>query len=176
MRYLKPIGPRIELTTVKTVKEKEVKKKKSYNLLFTLDVIDQIQDKTEMSINEVMSLTTLKKYKKSAVEVLLKYLTGDLIEVTEDNLEHYSVLLLSTYIEQLKPKETVKGKTAEAEGYSFVDVERWFYVGKTVLGYPSEEVWQMTLGQLGTLEYKHAVYNGWFKEDKVENIDDVIPY
>lgn len=163
MRYLKPTGTPIKIGD------------KIYHILFTLEVIDELQDKTGMSINEIMFLLTKKKTKTTAAKCILKYIIGEEIEI--DDIENYSIVLLNTYIEQLKYKDMPKPKEAEQEEeteYEFVDVEYWFNIGKTVLGYPTEEVWSMTLGQIRTHKRKHDIHNGLIKEDAEVNIDDVI--
>ncbi|MDF2537409.1 MAG: hypothetical protein K0S76_430 [Herbinix sp.] len=163
MRYLKPTGTPI------TINEK------TYNILYTLDVIDELQEKTNMPMGAIIESLTKKKTMKTAVMCLLKYITGEVIET--DNVEYYSMMLLSAYIEQIKyknmPKVIASGEEVEHE---FIDVEYWFNIGKTILGYNTEEVWGMTLGQLRTHKREYDIYKGFIKEDKEVNIDDVVPY
>lgn len=168
MRYLKPDDLKIKAND------------KTYNIRFTLDVIDEIQDRTGMSMNEVMMLLSSrsKKHKREATKTLLEFLIKENIEFKDDELDYYSFELIRTYINNLKFKDMPKPKKDDVynEGdIPFIDVEYWFYIGKVVLGFPADEVWQMTIGQIKTLEREHAKYNGWIKEDKVVNIDDVLP-
>jgi hypothetical protein len=48
------------------------------------------------------------------------------------------------------------------------------YIGKTLLGYPTKEVWQMTLRHLMRLYDCYCVSNG-IERKKQTTIDDVIP-
>jgi hypothetical protein len=164
MRYLRPKGAPLKIG------------EKTYTILFTLDIIDQLQDKVEMSINELLSLTTKKRYKKDAVKCILKYTTGETIEIPDAELEFYSAFLLSTYIDQIKFKDMPQSKHSESEEeFPFVNIAHWLYIGESVLNRPTEEVWGMTLGQLRALEYEDCKCKGLVKEDnKVVNIDDVI--
>lgn len=166
MRYLKPNETPIEING------------KVYKIKFTLDIIDEIQDKTELSIQEIMIMTTLEKYKKMAVKVLLKYLIGKNIDIKNDDLDYYSFVLIKAYINSIKFKDMQKTqKSADTDdNIPFIDVEYWFYVGKVVLGFPSDEVWQMTIGQIRTLLQEHYKFHGLIKDDKIYNVDDVIPY
>jgi hypothetical protein len=163
MRYLKPKGTPIKINN------------NAYYLKFTLDIIDELQDRTELPMSEIISLTASKKHREAAIKLLLKHLTGREIEVKKDELDYYSTVLMTTYIEQFKYKDMPKPKKGEgSEEIPFIDVEHWFYIGKVVLSLPSDEVWQMTLGQINTLYREHLKYNGAIKEDKEVNIDDVI--
>jgi hypothetical protein len=163
MRYLKPKGTPILIND------------KQYQLLFTLDVIDEIQSRTKFPISEVIHMATEKKYQRSAIEVLLKYLTGDNIEVKDNELDYYSTILIDTYIEQLKSKPYEgEPKGEPSDKYEFINVERLFYIATDILGRSEEEAWSMTLGKLFTLQKEHLFQTGQIKEDKEVNIDDVI--
>ena len=160
MRYLKP---------QRTIKVNG----KIYPLVFSLEVIDELQDKTGMAMTEIISLLTSKKNSKKAVECIIQYMTG---ETVTDNYEYYSVMLLDTYIEQIKYKgmPETKGKPEEATEYEPIDIEYWFYLATVVLRKTTSEAWEMTLKEIRTLYNEHLKYTGVIKEDKVVNIDDVI--
>lgn len=162
MRYLKPKGTLIKIND------------KNYRLLFSLDAIDEIQDRTQLPLQQVVHMTTEKRYRKNAIEVLLLYLTGEKIEVNENELDYYSTVLIHTYIDQIKSKPYDGEKKGEhSDDYEFVDVERLFYIVTSVLGYSEEEAWKMTLGKIYTLLKDHRLYNGLIKEDKEVDIMDV---
>jgi hypothetical protein len=160
MRHLKPRKPVINVNG------------KTYELVFSLDVIDEIQDKTTLPVTEIILMLMDFKTRNLAIKVIMKCLIGQDLELQESELENYSILLINTYIEQLKCKE-IKGlqrqETPNGE-YEFVDIERWFYIGTVVLNYPEDRVWKMTLGELRTLHNEHAAYNGWIKEEKEESL------
>lgn len=160
MRYLKP---------QRTIKVND----KAYPLVFSLEAIDELQDKTGMAMTEIISLLTSKKNSKKAVECIIQYMTG---ETVTDNYEYYSVMLLDTYIEQIKYKgmPETKGKPEEATEYEPIDIEYWFYLATVVLRKTTSEAWEMTLKEIRTLYNEHLKYTGVIKEDKVVNIDDVI--
>jgi len=164
MRYLKPTG-KIEIEG------------KIYDIIFSLDVIDEVQSRTEMSIIEVIRLLLSKKHKKAALSVLLKYLTGQEILINDDTLDYYSQALINIFIDQIKYKDMPKPKKDDdTEEIPFIDVEYWFYVGKVVLGFRTDEVWRMTIGQIRTLLQEYYKFHGLIKDDKIYNVDDVIPY
>lgn len=164
MRYLKPKA-RIEIN------------REAYDIIYSLDVIDEIQDKTGMSIIEVIMLLYSEKHRKAAAEVLLRYLTGKEITIKDDDLDYYSDMLIKIFIEQIKYKDMPKPKKDDDNNneYQFVDIEGLYYIGKIVLGFNSDEVWKMTIGQIKTLLNEHNKYMSK-EEDKVYNVDDVIPY
>lgn len=160
MRYLKPRNSIVKIND------------KEHNLIFSLDVIDQIQDKTQLPMLEIIMMLYEDKMKKKAAEVLIKYLTGKMIEIEDDKLDYYSIALLNAYIEQLKSKEIpgLKKIPVDDKNYEFIDIEHWIYIGTVVLQRPEEEVWGMTLGKIKTLYNEHAKYNGWIKEEKEESL------
>lgn len=161
MRYLKTKGNPIEIDG------------KPYYIKYTLDVIDELQDKTKLPMSEVMTLLTYKKHQLITVKLLIKFLLGMEFEPIE--VDYYSALLLTTYIEQIKFKDMPESEVASEEREpQFINVEYWFYIGKVVLGFQTDEVWQMTLGQLQTLYNQHLKCIGANKEDedqpKKENV------
>lgn len=161
MRYLKAKGSPVEIDG------------NPYYIKYTLNVIDELQDKTKLPMSEIMTLLTYKKHQLITVKLLIKFLLE--IEFEPIEVDYYSALLLTTYIEQIKFKDIPKPNSEEGKHEpQFIDVEYWFYIGKVVLGFPTDEVWQMTLGQLQTLYNQHLKYIGAIKEDKEVNIDDVI--
>jgi hypothetical protein len=161
MRYLKP-------------NHKIIVNGKEYPLIFSLELIDELQDMSKCPMNRIMLMLTESKRKKTIVQTILKLITGEIIE---ENIELYSIQLLNIYIDQLKYKDMPELKPTEEEPqYEFIDVEYWFYVGKTVLGYSEEEVWKKTIGALRTHQREHHKATGVIKEDKVVNVDDAIPY
>ncbi len=160
MRYLKPYKPVIEINNNR------------YELIYSLEVIDEIQDKTQLPMIEVISMLFDYKTREAAVKLLIKYLTGQIIAIKENELESYSILLLNTYIEQIKSKE-IKGNQAKEKPngeHEFIDVERLFYIGTVVLNRPEEKVWAMTVRELRTLHNEHAAYNGWIKEEEEQSL------
>jgi len=165
MRHLKPSG--------------KIKIDKQYHdIVFTLDIIDELQDKVKMPMSEIIELATEKKTMKLAVQCLLKYLLKQEIEIKDDKVEYYSLVLINAYIEQIKSKEIEikeKPRVIESEEPQWINIEYWFYIGKVVLGYPEEEVWNMTLGKLITLRNEHALYTGVITEDKEVSVDEAIP-
>jgi hypothetical protein len=162
MRHLKPKGTPIKI------------KNNVYYLKFTLDVIDELQDRTELPMSEIISLTTSKKHREAAIKLIIKYLTRQEIEVKKDELDYYSTMLLNTYIDQLKYKDMPEPERInEPVEYQFIDIEHWFYIGKFVLGLQTDEVWGMTIGQIRTLEHSHSKYSKQFKEDKEVDIMDI---
>jgi len=178
MRYLKQNG-----TPIKVGENK-------YKLIFTLNVIDELQDKTKIPLRELMELLTKKKKSKLAIQCLLKYLIEDHLRMQgsdekfdidtielENKIDYYSLLLLETYIEQVKSKEIegAKKATSSESEYEYTNVEYWFYIGTTILGFSEDKVWNMTLGKLITLRNEHFKFNGWIKEDKEVSIDEAIP-
>lgn len=167
----------------------------SYRILFSLKVIDELQDRTQMPMLELMGTLSNKKLKETTVRCLFKYLIEKDITIDKNKIDYYSIVLMNVFIDQLRPKklDLIKNnnekKTIDDEEQSddspmeeeideenlTINVERWFYRGKTVLGYPESEVWEMTLGKLITLYNEHAIYNGMIKEDKEVSIDEAIP-
>jgi hypothetical protein len=165
MRYLKPNG---------TI----VIRKKPYDILFTLEVIDELQEITEMPMIELLGWALNKKNMKATIQIVLKVLLKEVPDLEDNKLEYYSYALINTYMEQLKCKEIdIKDKpnVEVSEEPQRINIEYWFYIGTVVLNRPTEEVWGMTLGQLITLRNEHYLYNGWFKEDKEVSIDEAIP-
>lgn len=160
MRYLKPRKPKIEISG------------NIYELLFSLDVIDNIQDKSNMPMTEIIMTLFENENRKLTIQVLIKYLTGQLIEIDDNELDYYSNLLINTYINQMKCKEIPELKKSEPqdENYEFIDIERMIYIGTAVLNYPDDRVWNMTIGEYRTLHNEHAKYNGWFKEEKEQSM------
>jgi hypothetical protein len=160
MRYLKPYSPVIIIND------------KEYKLLFSLDAIDNIQDRTNMPMTEIITSLFDHEARSITIQVLIKYLTGQVIEIDKNQEEYYSTILLNTYINQMKYKDIQGLKMAEAPDgeYEFTDVEHWFYIGTVVLERPEERVWNMSLGELRTLYNEHAKYNGWFKEEKEQSM------
>lgn len=159
MRYLKP---------QKTIKVNG----NAYPLVYNLEVMDELQDKTGEPITRVISWLTSKKSCKKAVECILKYMTG---ETVIDNYEQYSILLIDAYIEQLKYKgmPEVKGQTEEATEYEPIDIEYWFYLATIVLLKSEEKAWKMTLREIRTLYNEHLKYIGAIKEEKVVDIMEI---
>lgn len=161
MRYLKPKGTPIEIEG------------KIYYIKYTLDVIDELQDRLDMPMTKLLTCLTHKKTQKDAIKIILKCLIGADTEPTE--LDYYSTMLITTYIDQAKYKGMPTPKKSEEETEpQFVDIEYWYYIGKVILNFTTDEVWQMTLGQINTLYREHLKHTGAIKEDKVYNIDDVI--
>lgn len=162
MRYLKPKG------TLLKVGDKE------YLLKFTLDVIDEIQTATNLPLPEIMNMTLKRKYRKNAIKVLLKYLTGDEIEVPDNELDYYSEMLIMTYINQVRSKPYEGEKKPESgDECEFLNVERFLYLATVVLGRPTEEAWQMTIGQINTLNKEHQLYIGAIKKEEEVDIMDI---
>lgn len=174
MRYLKPNGTPIKLIVIKEVKGHLEKKEQEFHLLYTLEVIDELQVKTGISIDEIITYLTIDKLKEKAVKCLFKYLTGEEIEIND--LDYYSILLIKTYIDQLQPKEIGKRVIKDPEGFSFFDVEHWFYIGKVVLEYPEDEVWKMTPGKIATLYHEHAKFNKWIENETEAKKENVISF
>jgi len=165
MRYLKLIKSVIKIND------------KFYDLKFTLDVIDKIQDITELPITQIVARTMEKATRKSAVQILLKYLVGQEIEDNDNEFGYYSAVLLNTYIDQLKTKPIPEQKKVEnvENEYDFFDIERMVYIGTTVLGYQEQDVWEMTPGKIGTLHNQHLRYNDRIFIEKEVSIDEAIP-
>lgn len=139
-------------------------KDKVYHILFTLDVIDRLQTDTQMPMTEILEWALNKKTMETAVKCLLKYLIG--VDVEIDNLDEISKILVAIFIEQARSKE-IQGNTPQASGKAdFIDIERWVYIGKAVLKYPESEVWEMTLGKIGTLYKEHLKYTGAIKVEE----------
>lgn len=137
---------------------------KIYSVLFTLDVIDRLQNDTEMPITELLEWALNEKTMETAVKCLLKYLIG--VDVEIDNLNYLSTMLITAFIEQAKCKE-IQGYNPQPSGKAdFIDIERWIYIGKVILKYPESEVWDMTLGKIGTLHREHLKYIGAIKEEQ----------
>jgi hypothetical protein len=163
MRYLKPISTTIEINN------------ETYNLRYTLDVIDELQDKTKIPLPELISFLYKKRYQKDAIRVLLKYLTGQMIDVEDDKLDYYSTLLIQTYINQLMSKPYDGEKKGEVKNeFEFINIERHFYIATVILKKSDEQAWGMTLSEINTLFKEHSFEMGWIKADKEVNIDDVI--
>lgn len=152
MRYLKPKPMPILIG------------EKVYSVLFTLDVIDRLQSDTGMPIAEILEWACNEKNKEIAVKCLLKYLIG--IDVEIDNINYLATMLITAFIEQARCKE-IQGHTPQVSGKAdFIDIERWVYIGKTILEYPEKEVWEMTLGKIGTLYREHLKYTGAIKVEE----------
>jgi hypothetical protein len=152
MRYLKPKPMPIMIGD------------KIYNILFTLDVIDRLQNDTQMPMTEILERALNENTSEIAIKCLLKYLIG--IDVEIDNLNYLSTMLITAFIEQAKCKE-IQGQTPQASGKAdFIDIERWVYIGKVILEYPENEVWEMTLGKIGTLYKEHLKYTGAIKVEE----------
>lgn len=159
MRYLKPKGMPIEVNG------------KQFKVLFTLDLIDELQDRTQLPMSELISMLVDDKYKEKATGIIIYYMTREIIK---DNFENYSNLLFLTYIEQLKDKPYEGEKKAEPqEEFEPINVERYFYIATVLLGKSDERAWQMTLGEISTLYKEHGFENQWIKEDKVVDIMDI---
>ena len=138
---------------------------KVYHILFTLDVIDRLQTDTQMPMTEILEWALNEKTMETAVKCLLKYLIGDDVEI--DNLNYLSTMIITAFIEQAKSKEIQGHSPPRSSGKAdFIDIERWLYVGKVVLKYPELEVWEMTLGKIGTLHREHLKYTGAIKEEQ----------
>lgn len=166
MSYIKPHGRYIEVNG------------KEYHLLFTLGVIDELQDRTQMSATDIIASLADKETMEVTVKVLLRYLIGEPIEVEPDKLEYYSLVLRATYMEQYNPKNIeikMPARTVEVDKHERIDTEYWFYIGKVVLGYSEEETLNMTLGKLITLRNEHFLFTGRFEEDKEVSVDEAIP-
>jgi hypothetical protein len=160
MRYLKPIKPKINLNN------------DSHELVFTLDIIDKLQDACKMPMPEIISNLLNNDTKKITVQVIIKFMTGIVIDLGDNEIDDYSTVLLSIYIDQIKSKKLqgiVQQEIPDGE-YKFVDVEYWFYVGTVVLNKSDERVWEMTLGEIKTLYNEHAKYSGWLKEEKEQSL------
>lgn len=143
-------------------------------VLFTLQMIYDLQEKTNMPVSELIYSLTGEKTRELAVKCIIKFMFG--LDVN-DNYEYYSYILLSTYIEQLKYKNMPKPRSNDDDSdYEFINIEYWFYIGTVVLGYSEDKVWNMTLGQLRTLHNEHLKYHGVIKEDKEVSIDEAIPF
>ena len=152
MRYLKPKPMPILI------------KDKVYHVLFTLDVIDRLQTDTQMPMTEILEWTLNEKTTEIAVKLLLKYLIGDDVEI--DNLNYLATMIITAFIEQAKCKE-IQGHTPQPSGKAdYIDIERWVYIGKVILEYPENEVWEMTLGKIGTLHREHLKYTGAIKVEE----------
>lgn len=162
MRYLRPIATPIKV------------KDKTYNVLFTLEIIDELQQRAEMPVTDIIDMTLKEKSMETAASYILKVMfPNEEIELEEFN--YISVMLVSAFVEQAKSKKMELPKPQEtSEETEFIDVEWWVYFGTVVLGYSEQEVWKMTLGKIGTLYREHLKYRGVLKEDKEVNIDDVI--
>ena len=153
MRYLRPKPMPILI------------KDKVYHILFTLDVIDRLQTDTQMPMTEILEWTLNEKTTEIAVKLLLKYLIGDDVEI--DNLNYLSTMLITAFIEQAKCKEIQGHNPPQSSGKAdFIDIERWLYIGKVILKYPEAEVWEMTLGKIGTLYREHLKYTGAIKVEE----------
>lgn len=162
MRYLRPRATPIKI------------KDKTYNILFTLEVIDELQIRSELPITKTMKMITYESTRKIAITFLLSVLfPSEKIEIDDSELYYLYVMLMSAYSEQIFSKEMELRKTKSAKE-EFVDIEKWIYIGTVVLGYPEKEVWNMTLGKIDTLYREHLKYIGIIAENKVVNIDDVI--
>lgn len=137
---------------------------KIYNILFTLDVIDRLQTDTQMPMTEILEWALNENTSEIAIKCLLKYLIG--VDVEIDNLNYLSTMLITAFIEQAKCKE-IQGHTPQPSGkVDFINIERWMYIGKVILKYPESEVWEMTLGKVGTLHREHLKYTGAIKEEQ----------
>lgn len=140
-------------------------KDKVYHILFTLDVIDRLQTDTQMPMTEILEWALNEKTMETAVKCLLKYLIG--IDVEIDNLNYLSTMLITAFIEQAKSKEIQGHNPPQSSGKAdFIDIERWLYIGKVILKYPEVEVWEMTLGKIGTLYREHLKYTGAIKVEE----------
>jgi len=178
MRYLNQKGTPIEIEN------------NTYHLLFTLNVIDELQDKVQMPLSELMEKTLEPRTRIASVKLLLKYLIEDHLRrhgknekiyienvTLKNKIEYYSLLLINTYIDQIKSKKIeVAKKERVCTEHEYLNVEYWFYIGTTVLGFSKSEVWNMTISELSTLRNEHAIFNGWMKEDKEVSIDEAIPF
>lgn len=154
MRYLKPKPTPIIIND------------KLYHVLYTLDVIDQIQSETKMPITEILEWATNNSTMETAILCLLKFLLPG-VDVKIDNLNYLATILITAFIEQAKSKEIQGYNPPPPSGkIEFVDIENWVYIGKVVLGYPESEVWGMTLGKIRTLNREHLKYNGAIKEEQ----------
>ena len=173
MSYIKPKGTLIELVEVTFKDEKIIKEKKYFRLLFTLGLIDELQDKTKMPMDEIVLMMINKnKSPKNTIQCILKHMFEQEIELEEDKLEYYGITILKAYIDQLKFKK-IPGQQIEQstkDGYEFIDTEYWFYIGTVELKRSDEKVLNMTLGTLRTLHNEHAKYSGWIKEDKEQSL------
>ena len=139
-------------------------KDKVYHILFTLDVIDRLQTDTQMPMTEISEWTLNEKTTEIAVKLLLKYLIGDDVEI--NNLNYLATMIITAFIEQAKCKE-IQGHTPQVSRKAdFIDIERWVYIGKVILEYPENEVWEMTLGKIGTLHREHLKYTGAIKVEE----------
>lgn len=162
MSFLKPRIPKIKISGTE------------YELIYTLDIIDNIQDRAKMSMTEIMmwliegSIET----RKMSAKVLIECLTGQLIEIEDDELEFYSSLLTHIYIQQMKCKEIpgLQKKLIQDGEYEFIDIEYWIYIGTVVLNRAENDVWKMTLGKIRTLYNEHAKFSGWIKEEKEQSL------
>lgn len=165
MSYLKP---EVEISI----------KGKKYKLVFSLDVIDTIQEKAETPIDQVIQdLTDINiKIKEAALRCVLRYLTGEDIKVEKDELDYYGIILSSIYMEQMQPKEYISSVINENRKIDFFDVEYWFYVAKCVLGFTKDEALQMPPSMIATLLYEHTKFEGWKKDEPVAAKDNVISF
>ena len=160
MRYLKTQGTPIEVN------------EKIYYIKYTLDVIDELQDRLNMPMAKLLMCLTGKRNQRDAIKRLLKHLIG--VEIEPIELEYYSTVLINAYIEQIRYKDMPEPQKSD-DDIPFINVEYWFYVGKIILGFPSDEVWNMTIGQIRTLKHMYDIVNKHDSEDveqekKKENI------
>jgi hypothetical protein len=165
MSCLRPLGVTIEIIG------------NEYNILYTLKIIDELQERTNMAMTVILDSLNDDRLKVDAVKCLLRYLTGKEIEIEIDKVDYYSRALMKIFIDQATPKQIeIKGKKKEVNEPSKIDIEHWFYMGKVVLGYTEAETWGMTLGKLITLSNEHGLYNCFIVEDKEVSIDEAIPF
>lgn len=137
---------------------------KTYNILYTLDAIDRLQSETQMPMTEILEWALNINTREIAVKCLMKYLIGTDVEI--DNLDYLSTMLITAFIEQAKCKEIQGYNPPPSEKIDYIDIEWWVYVGKVILEYPENEVWEMTLGKIGTLYREHLKHNGAIQEEK----------
>lgn len=153
MRYLKPKPTPITING------------KVYNILYTLDVIDRLQTDTQMPITEILEWTQNERTREISIKLLLKYLIGIDVDII-DNPDYISAVLIIAFAEQAKLKEIKGYNPPPSTKADFVDIERFIYIGTVVLGYQESEVWQMTIGKIGTLHREHLKYIGAIKEEE----------
>lgn len=159
---------------------------KQYSMLFTIRAIDEIQDEFNVPVVNFSDLIRNEDTSIYATAFIASTLINDsaisaeemMTEITEETVIPIIQAINSTAIEcwpkhdeEDTPVDTSEDEDAEAD---FFPVSRCIYIGKMLLGYSENEVWEMTPGKLFALYDEYKKENGQKQQTEL-SIDDMIP-
>lgn len=156
---------------------------KTYDLLFTLNVIDECQARFKKPLSEVMKQLTDPYWMPGTLRTLLTSLINDSLYrsgeqerrtekevggmVTQDMAPELTMKILNAYLSSVPEAD---GDTEEGE-QEMLDVAKLLYIGAIKLGYSETELFQMTPRKFFLLFDAFLELNGLKKKEI--GIDDL---